>query len=233
MTIPAFSNAAPTTSPLWQARYYKSAFLPSQLPETLVPEIVFAGRSNAGKSSAINVLCQQKRLAFASKTPGRTHTINFYSIGGGHVAQHRNDAIDETAMRGLLVDLPGYGYAAVDGPMQEKWRTLLTHYMTQRRQIAGLVLVMDARHPMQDLDRALLDLFSVQQKPLLLLLTKADKLSSRERQVNWQKTQAMVTEHYANWGASITVQFFSVLKREGLRAADALINQWINTPTEL
>ncbi|MEA5097095.1 MAG: ribosome biogenesis GTP-binding protein YihA/YsxC, partial [Burkholderiaceae bacterium] len=121
-------------SKLWQARFFTTANATRDLPKTRVPEIAFAGRSNAGKSTAINVLCNQKKLAFASRTPGRTQHINFFSIGGATVAQHRHDPTNVDEIQALLVDLPGYGYAEVSGDAKLHWQELLGNYVRQREQ---------------------------------------------------------------------------------------------------
>ena len=143
---------------LWQARFYKTANHLRDLPKLDVPEIAFVGRSNAGKSSAINILCNQKSLAYASKTPGRTQHINFFSVGGAHVAQHRHDPVDEKKIELFLVDLPGYGYAQVSGSAKNHWQKLLSDYLITRPQLKGLILVMDSRHPFQPLDVDLLEM---------------------------------------------------------------------------
>ncbi len=139
-------------SKLWQARFFTTVNQLKDLPPTHVPEIAFAGRSNAVKSSAINILCNQKGLAFASKTPGRTQHINYFSIGGAHVGQHRKDETRVDEIRALLVDLPGYGYAEVSGSAKLHWQRLLGDYVQQREQLAALVLIMDARRPFTELN---------------------------------------------------------------------------------
>ncbi|HEY0845457.1 MAG TPA: ribosome biogenesis GTP-binding protein YihA/YsxC, partial [Noviherbaspirillum sp.] len=165
---------------LWQARFFTTVNHLRDLPNTQVPEIAFAGRSNAGKSSAINILCNQKKLAFASKTPGRTQHINYFSIGGAHPAQHRKDPTRVDEIRALLVDLPGYGYAEVPGEAKLHWNELLGTYIQKREQLAGLVLIMDARRPFTELDVQMLEWFAPTGKPVHCLLTKADKLNRNE-----------------------------------------------------
>jgi GTP-binding protein len=128
-------------SKLWQARFFTTVNQLRDLPKTQVPELAFAGRSNAGKSTAINILTNQKGLAFASKTPGRTQHINFFSIGGAHVAMHRKDPTKVEEIEGLLVDLPGYGYAEVSGDAKLHWQRLLGDYVQRREQLAALVLI--------------------------------------------------------------------------------------------
>lgn len=157
-------------SQLWQARFFTTANHLRDLPRTQVPEIAFAGRSNAGKSTALNVLCNQKRLAFASKTPGRTQHINYFSIGGAHVGQHRKDASRVDEIRGFVVDLPGYGYAEVSGSAKDHWQHLLGDYVRSRQQLAGLVLIVDSRRPFTELDVQMLEWFATTGKPVHCLL---------------------------------------------------------------
>src|SRR6202012_3857688 len=121
------------------------------LPATVRPEVAFAGRSNAGKSTAINILCNQKGLAFASKTPGRTQHINFFSIGDAHVAQHRHDETKVDEIECMLVALPGYGYAEVSGSAKDHWQRLLGDYVQRREQLAALGLIIGCRPPVTPL----------------------------------------------------------------------------------
>jgi GTP-binding protein len=174
-------------------------------------EIAFAGRSNAGKSSAINTLANHNRLAYVSKQPGRTQLINFFSLG--------NDA--------YLVDLPGYGYAKVPEDTRKHWQQLLSTYLSQRDALYGLVLVMDARHPLTPLDCQMLDWFCISGKPVHVLLTKADKLSRSES----MKTFAMVRKELKKW-ANTSVQLFSSLKKQGVEEAEAVIGGWLLEPFE-
>ena len=146
-------------SKLWQARFFTTVNHLRDLPNTTVPEIAFAGRSNAGKSTAINILCNQKGLAFASKTPGRTQHINYFSVGGAKVGQHRKDVTIVEEIQGLLVDLPGYGYAEVSGSAKLHWQKLLGDYVQRREQLAALVLIMDSRRPFTELDLQMLEWF--------------------------------------------------------------------------
>ena len=145
---------------LASAAYKLAAHLPRQLPPDTGREVAFAGRSNAGKSSALNAMCNQHRLAKTSKTPGRTQHINFFSIGGAHVAMHRHDPINMDELRCLVADLPGYGYAEVSGNAKLHWQRLLGDYVQQREQLAALVLMMDARRPFTDLDIQMLEWFA-------------------------------------------------------------------------
>ena len=146
------------------AKFYTTVNHLKDLPDTPA-EIAFVGRSNAGKSSAINTLTGHTRLAYVSKTPGRTQHINFFSLSNGH----------------YMVDLPGYGYAQVPEAVRAHWVQLLGGYLQTRTQLIGLVLVMDARHPLKELDKQMLDFFASTGKPVHILLSKADKLSKNEQ----------------------------------------------------
>ena len=208
---------------LWQARFFTTVNHLRDLPDTHVPEIAFAGRSNAGKSTAVNLLCNQKNLAFASKTPGRTQHINFFSIGGSRVGQHRKDATIVEEIRALMVDLPGYGYAQVSGSAKLHWQELLSDYVQRREQLAALVLMMDARRPFTALDLQMVEWFATTGKPIHCLLTKADKLNRNEA-VNALRQARTVLASYVDAEGKpfpFTVQMFSALKRIGLEEADA------------
>jgi GTP-binding protein len=183
-----------------QAEFLASSAGPADMPPPGPPEIAFAGRSNVGKSSAINALAGRKRLAFTSKTPGRTQTINFFRLG-------------ENAR---LVDLPGYGYAKVPQGVRTQWRILVGSYITSRETLAGVVLVMDARHPLTDLDLQLIHFLG--DVPLLALLSKADKLA--------RKQQANVL---ASVKASLQaeVRLFSSLTRQGVDECRDLLEHWL------
>ncbi|MDR2240487.1 MAG: ribosome biogenesis GTP-binding protein YihA/YsxC [Zoogloeaceae bacterium] len=189
-----------------------SAERPSDLPLPEGAEIVFAGRSNAGKSSAINTLAGKTRLAFVSKTPGRTQLINFFRL--------RNGA--------FLVDLPGYGYADVPEKIRRHWQHALAEYLTRRRSIRGLVLIMDARRPLTDLDRQMLEWFGPTGNPIHVLLTKADKLTRAEA------TQALraVRDELAPWSDQVSAQLFSSLKKTGAEEAESVIGGWLGVAGE-
>jgi GTP-binding protein len=221
-------------SKLWQARFFTTVNQLRDLPNTVVPEIAFAGRSNAGKSTAINILTNQKGLAFASKTPGRTQHINYFSIGGAHVAQHRKDPTIVEEIRALLVDLPGYGYAEVSGNAKLHWQKLLGDYVQRREQLAALVLIMDSRRPFTDLDTQMLEWFAPTGKPIHCILTKADKLN-RNEQANALREAKGVLESYVDEdgeGFPFTVQLFSALKRIGIEEADAKIQELLGLDVE-
>lgn len=212
-------------SQLWQARFFTTANHLRDLPRTQVPEIAFAGRSNAGKSTALNVLCNQKRLAFASKTPGRTQHINYFSIGGAHVAQHRKDATRVDEIRGFVVDLPGYGYAEVSGSAKEHWQHLLGDYVQTREQLAGLVLIVDSRRPFTELDVQMLEWFAPTGKPVHCLLSKADKLNRNESVNALRQANTILSSYVDETGKPFpfTAQLFSALKRTGIDEATARI----------
>ena len=209
-------------SKLWQARFFTTVNQLRDLPKTQVPEIAFAGRSNAGKSTAINILTNQKGLAFASKTPGRTQHINFFSIGGAHVAMHRKDPTKVEEIAGLLVDLPGYGYAEVSGDAKLHWQRLLGDYVQRREQLAALILIMDSRRPFTELDIQMLEWFAPTGKPIHCILTKVDKLN-RNESVNALRQAQQVLDSYVDEegnGFPFTVQLFSALKRIGIEEAN-------------
>jgi GTP-binding protein len=221
-------------SKLWQARFFTTVNQLRDLPATQVPEIAFAGRSNAGKSTAINILTNQKGLAFASKTPGRTQHINFFSIGGAHVAQHRKDPTIVEEIRAMLVDLPGYGYAQVSGDAKLHWQRLLGDYVQRREQLAALVLIMDSRRPFTDLDLQMLEWFAPTGKPIHCILTKSDKLNRNEG-TNVLRQARQILDSYVDEdgnGFPFTVQLFSALKRVGIDEADAKLIELLGLDQE-
>ncbi|MFJ9452118.1 MULTISPECIES: ribosome biogenesis GTP-binding protein YihA/YsxC [unclassified Herbaspirillum] len=209
-------------SQLWQARFFTTVNHLRDLPNTQVPEIAFAGRSNAGKSTAINVLCNQKKLAFASKTPGRTQHINYFSIGGAHVAQHRKDETKVDEIRALLVDLPGYGYAQVSGSAKLHWQELLGDYVRRRDQLAALVMIVDSRRPFTDLDIQMVEWFAPTGKPLHCILSKADKLNRNDATNALRQAHTFLSSYVDANGQPFpfTAQLFSALKRTGLEEAN-------------
>ncbi|PYE17143.1 ribosome biogenesis GTP-binding protein YihA/YsxC [Paraburkholderia silvatlantica] len=201
---------------LHQARFFTTVNHLRDLPATARPEVAFAGRSNAGKSTAINLLCNQKRLAFASKTPGRTQHINYFSVGPA----------DEPA--GYLVDLPGYGYAEVPEAAKTHWEQLLSLYLQTRAQLSGLILMMDARRPLTDLDRRMVEWFAPTGKPIHALLTKCDKLTRQESVLALRTTNKAFDEYRKQgYEGKLSAQLFSALKRVGLDEAHAVIESWI------
>src|SRR5690349_17270645 len=203
------------------ARFLTTASRLDQLPVTELPEIAFVGRSNAGKSTAINVLAQQRQLAFASKTPGRTQHVNLFELGP-------RDAADA-----LFADLPGYGYAAVERGAKLRWQRVMADYLELRRSLSGLVLLVDSRLGATDLDRRLLDFVAPRvgsgQVKLLVLLTKADKLSRREAQAALDAAQAVLGE--VDTGQSdIGLTLFSALKRTGVGDVAGTLHGWVHAP---
>lgn len=221
-------------SKLWQARFFTTVNQLRDLPRLQVPEIAFAGRSNAGKSTAINILTNQKGLAFASKTPGRTQHINFFSIGGAHVAMHRKDPTKVEEIEALLVDLPGYGYAEVSGDAKLHWQRLLGDYVQRREQLAALVLIMDARRPFTDLDVQMLEWFAPTGKPIHCILTKVDKLN-RNESTNALRQARQILDSYVDEegnGFPFTVQLFSSLKRVGIEEANDKIIELLGLQDE-
>lgn len=195
------------TNPYAKAVFLKSAAQVSQLPHDEGFEVAFAGRSNAGKSSALNCLTGIKQLARTSKTPGRTQLINLFSLD----ADHR------------LVDLPGYGYAKVAQSVKQDWQKNLARYLEVRQCLRGLVLLMDSRHPLKGLDQTMISWSLDRELPVHILLTKADKLSRSE--VN--NTLLRVRKHYQNVEQWVTVQAFSSLKKQGVEELIAQLNQWM------
>jgi GTP-binding protein len=197
--------------PLQHAQYVLTAANEAQLPQPGAPEIAFAGRSNSGKSSAINALANRSRLAFASRTPGRTQQINLFRLRCG----------------ALLADLPGYGYAAVPQDLKRHWQAFLTRYLATRQSLTGLVLVVDARHGLGQLDRRLLAGYLPSGRPVLVLATKVDKLArGAHRQVATAILRAIAAEFPASV-ANVEVVPFSATHRIGVEAAEAAIASWL------
>ncbi len=197
------------------ARFLTTAPRLEFLPDHPHPEIAFVGRSNAGKSTCINTLTQQKRLAFASKTPGRTQSINLFTLG----KQSVNDAV--------LADLPGYGYAAVPKQDKIRWQQVMANYLVTRPHLRGVVLLCDPRHGLTELDEILLDVIRPrveQGLKFLVLLTKADKLNRQEA-----NKALSITRLQAGGGE---VKLFSALKKQGVGEVAQLLWQWAHPPGE-
>ncbi|MBL8446282.1 MAG: YihA family ribosome biogenesis GTP-binding protein [Zoogloeaceae bacterium] len=190
------------------ARFEISIAKPSDLPKAGGLEIAFAGRSNAGKSSAINTLVGHTRLAFVSKTPGRTQLINFFRLHGG----------------AALVDLPGYGYAQVPERIRRQWQALLESYLRGRPHLIGLVLVMDSRHPLTPLDRQMLNWYAPTGRPVHVLLTKSDKLSRSEAARTLQSVRLALEA----WGPQVSAQMFSSLKKVGIDEVEQVVGAWLD-----
>jgi len=200
---------------LHTAHFLTSAPQLEHLPELALPEIAFVGRSNAGKSTAINTLTQQKRLAFASKTPGRTQHINLFGVG----KQNIDDAV--------LADLPGYGYAAVPREAKLRWQRVMGNYLMTRPTLRGVVLMCDPRHGMTELDEILLDVIRPRVEEglkFLVLLTKADKLTRSEG-----AKVLSITRLQAGGGE---VRLFSALNRQGVGEAAELLWRWVHPAEE-
>lgn len=178
------------------------------LPSDTGIEVAFAGRSNAGKSSSLNTLTNQKGLARTSKTPGRTQLINLFEVAEGK----------------RLVDLPGYGYAEVPEEVKHKWQRALGEYLQKRNSLKGLVVLMDIRHPLKDLDQQMIQWAVASNIEVMLLLTKADKLASgaRKAQLN------MVREAVLAFGGNIEVEAFSSLKKTGVDKLRLKLDSWYN-----
>jgi GTP-binding protein len=192
-----------------QAVFARAAHRLADLPPPGRPEVAFAGRSNAGKSSAINALTHRRRLAFTSKTPGRTREIVMFELPFGY-----------------LVDLPGYGYARVSDALRTHWEHTLGEYLRTRDSLRGLVLIMDARHPLTELDWRMLEWFAPTGKPVQVLLTKADKLSRGEAAGTLAKVRKALARTDAQWSA----QLFSSTSRLGVEEAEAVCAGWFGQP---
>jgi GTP-binding protein len=196
------------------ARFLTTAAQMHHLPAYDLPEIAFVGRSNAGKSTCINVLTQQKKLAYASKTPGRTQHINLFALG----RQGQSDAV--------LADLPGYGYAAVPKSDKIRWQQVMANYLITRPHLIGVVLLCDPRHGLTELDDILLDILRPRVEEglkFLVLLTKADKLNKTEA------AKALSIAKLQSSGG--VVRLFSALKKQGVAEASQIIWDWVHTET--
>lgn len=196
-----------TANPFSRVNFLTSAGPTGGLPPDDLPELAFAGRSNVGKSSAINALAGRKRLAFVSKTPGRTQTINFFDLAG----------------RARLVDLPGYGYARVPQAVRDQWDQLVGGYLGSRGALAGVVVLMDARHPFTPHDQHLLQWLRPAGRRLLVLLSKCDKLSRQER----AKVLKAARARLAREAQTAEVLLFSSHSGEGVEQARALLEGWL------
>ena len=191
------------------AIFNKSAAKLHQCPSDTGAEVAFAGRSNAGKSSAINTLTNNHKLARTSKTPGRTQLINFFDLNLENIR---------------IVDLPGYGYAKVPVAMKEHWQRHLSEYLQKRACLQGVVLVMDIRHPMKEFDQMMVKWCKAAEMPLHILLTKADKLKKGPAQSTMLQVRKSLT---AELGDLVTVQVFSALKKQGVDPLKEQLNKWL------
>ena len=197
---------------LHDVHFLKSAQHIGQCPPDTGLEVAFAGRSNAGKSSALNRLCTQKSLARTSKTPGRTQLLNFFRVDDDR----------------RLVDLPGYGYAKVNKALKEQWQRDLDGYLAERECLVGLVLLMDIRHPLKEFDQLILDWSAAAGMPLHILLTKADKLKYGAAKSTLLKTRNALKGH----PAPLSVQLFSATTGAGCEEAWDKLAEWLEIPLE-
>lgn len=211
----ASASAGEVMDPRFQrARLQTVAARLRDAPPDLGFEVAFAGRSNAGKSSAINTICHQNRLAKTSKTPGRTQQLVFFRLD------------DERR----LVDLPGYGFARVSRAMKADWQALMGRYLERRRCLRGLVVVMDIRHPLTETDRRMLAWGVASGRPMRVLLTKADKLSRAAARRTLARVKRAIAEAALNSEVRVDVQTFSATSRLGLTGAHVQLAQWLELP---
>ena len=203
------SNPSPTINPFYQrACFITAAAKLDQVPPDTGREVAFAGRSNAGKSSAINTICHQRRLARTSKTPGRTQQLIFF-------------ALDEDRR---LVDLPGYGYAKVSEAVKLQWQRVMASYLEQRQSLAGLVVVMDIRRSLTAFDLQMLEWGRGMDLEMLLLLTKSDKLKRGAASAELDRVRKAV----AGDGARVRVELFSAQTRRGIEPVHGVLNRWLD-----
>ncbi len=201
-------NPKSSINPFYQrARFVTAVAEMDRMPPDQGREVAFAGRSNAGKSSAINTICHRRQLARTSKTPGRTQQVVFF-------------ALDETRR---LVDLPGYGYAKVSEAVKLQWQRLMASYLERRRSLAGLVVVMDIRHPLTAFDRQMLEWGRRAELELLLLLTKSDKLKRSAAHAELDR----VAKAVAADGRHIRVELFSAQTRSGTEPVHSVLDRWL------
>ena len=218
MTASAHGLMPPLKDWIQNISFLTSASKTAELPADGPGEIAIAGRSNAGKSSAMNLICNRRRLAFSSKTPGRTQLMNVFTL-------HHNE--QEV---GRLVDLPGYGYAAVSQAIKARWQRELATFLETRASLVGLILVMDIRHPFGPLDRQMLQWFDHRNRPIHVLLTKADKLTRNEQSIALTQARRLIAEENASWGRNCSVSLFSASQRLGRDEAVEKIAQWWHLP---
>lgn len=195
-------------TPYLTARFLTSCASSSQFPSPEGLEVAFAGRSNSGKSSTLNRICNQRGLAHVSKTPGRTQMINFFSLESGS----------------RLVDLPGYGFARVPGKEQRRWRHLIEHYLTHRQVLRGVVIVMDARRPLTAYDIQMLDWCRMQALPAHAVLNKADKLKQGALIKTLREVEASLSETWPN----VTAQTFSATRGKGTEKLYKTLGNWLS-----
>ena len=214
---PAHEAAKASLAWAHSARFYTTAALLKQLPASDLPEIAFVGRSNAGKSTAINTLAQQRQLAFASKTPGRTQHINLFHLG------------PKAAPDQVWTDLPGYGYAAVERTAKLRWQEVMADYLAWRRNLCAVVQMVDCRHGFTDLDKQLLGFVAPRVRngevKLLVLLTKADKLNRKEQAESLRAAQAVLAELSTD-ESDIGLTLFSALNKSGVGDVAGMLHEW-------
>ncbi|NND65892.1 MAG: YihA family ribosome biogenesis GTP-binding protein [Gammaproteobacteria bacterium] len=203
------SNNATAAIDFRRAEFIKSAADAKDFPPDQGAEVAFIGRSNAGKSSALNAICNRQGLARTSKTPGRTQLVNFFEIDGSR----------------KLVDLPGYGYARVSPAKRAGWSKMIGDYFFERQCLRGIVLLMDSRHPLTEKDAELLDWLAPVDAPLLILLTKSDKLKRGPAQNTLLKLRQQLDQEM---NAQVQVELFSALKKTGVDKARSIIAPWLN-----
>jgi len=208
------------SNPLQGAQFVLAAHRISQLPADQGAEVAFAGRSNAGKSSALNALTNHKGLARTSKTPGRTQQMVAFSLPAMQV--------DGQPLDLRLIDLPGYGYAKVPLEMREHWKLEIDAYLHQRRSLRGLVLIVDIRHPLKEFDRMMLEFCFATQLPCHVLLTKADKLSRNQA----MQALAALRKQFADNSPHATAQIFSSSASTGVDEAREAVMTLLRTPRE-
>ena len=211
-------------NPFAQARFLLSAAKLTQLPQDHLAEAAFVGRSNAGKSSALNLICQQKQLARVSKTPGRTQLINMFDLPVSAAAA--TEAAPQASIRARLVDLPGYGFAQVPLEIRRNWGLLVGGFVEKRINLRGLVVVMDIRHPMTDLDLQMLGWCEARGLAAHVLLTKADKLGHGAGKNVLLKVQKELRE----LDPAMTVQTFSAHAQTGAETAREILTGWLEAP---
>lgn len=215
---PPSAEARAALAWLHTARFLTTGSQLHHLPVTELPEIAFVGRSNAGKSTAINTLTQQRQLAFASKTPGRTQHVNLFELGPKESAE------------ALLADLPGYGYAKVERAAKLRWQEVMAEYLEVRRNLSGVVQMIDSRHGFTDLDRQLLSFIAPRvgtgEVKLLVLLTKADKLNRKESAQALRDAQGVLGD-VATDEADVGVTLFSALNKTGVEDVAQMLRAWV------
>jgi GTP-binding protein len=207
------ADAQSAPGPIEGAVFVAGAAEASQLPAEGAPEIAFAGRSNSGKSSAINALARRTRLAHASRTPGRTRQINYFRLRSG----------------ALVTDLPGYGYAAVPQALKRSWQDFLWRYVTSRSTLTGLVLIVDARHGLKALDTELLAAFVPSARPVLILATKIDKLNMAQRRSAVADIASALEQAFGERAGGLAVIGFSATSRQGVEDANRVIAGWLDS----